>query len=369
MGLAVVSRLQSLGKPVNRLSMAQKKAHEVDSFLKRLDRAYPIVLIYGPDKGLVSERAGVFIKLTGLAPDDPFAVIRLDADTIQAEPGRLADEANTISMFGGERLIWVRNAAGQKALADAVGHLAKAPPPATYILIEGGDLKKGAGLRGTVEQSASAMALPCYSDDARSVDNTIDDMLARYQLQITLDARSLLKESLGGDRLATRSELEKLCLYAHGNERITIDDVREIIGDVSAVSHEAIIDAVMVGNVTDFTHSFDRVIGTGSSSFLILSAAMRQFQTLQTLRYGMETEGKSAGVAVAGAKPPIFFARKKLFEMALQRWSTASCARAIERLQRTVLESRRNANLAGPIIRQSLIALAAEALRAGRPAR
>jgi DNA polymerase-3 subunit delta len=37
--------------------MAQKKAHEVDSFLKRLDRAYPIVLLYGPDKGLVSERA------------------------------------------------------------------------------------------------------------------------------------------------------------------------------------------------------------------------------------------------------------------------------------------------------------------------
>lgn len=349
--------------------MAQKKAHEVDSFLKRLDRAYPIVLIYGPDKGLVSERAGVFIKLTGLAPDDPFAVMRLDADALQAEPGRLAEEANTISMFGGERLIWVRNAAGQKGLADAVSYLAKTPPASTFILVEAGDLKKGAALRSTVEQSASAMALPCYSDDARGIDATIDDMLARYRLQITLDARNLLKESLGGDRLATRAELEKLCLYAHGNERITIDDVRDIIGDVSAVSYETIIDAVIVGNLADFTHNFDRVIGTGSSSFLVLSAAMRQFQSLQMLRYGMESEGKSAGSAVAAAKPPIFFARKKLFEMALQRWSTASCTRAIERLQRTVLESRRNPDLSIPIIRQTLIALAAEAIRAGRPSR
>ncbi|PSH63822.1 DNA polymerase III subunit delta [Phyllobacterium brassicacearum] len=349
--------------------MAQKKAHEVDSFLKRLDRAYPIVLLYGPDKGLVSERAGVFIKLTGLAQDDPFAVIPLDADDINAEPGRLSDEANTISMFGGERLIWVRNAAGQKGLADAVAYLCKNPPADTFILVEAGDLKKGAGLRGTVEQSASAMALPCYSDDARGIDSTIDDMLARNGLQITLDARGLLKESLGGDRLATRAELEKVCLYAHGKERITVDDVRDIVGDVSATSYETMVDAVMIGNVTDFTHAFDRVIGTGSASYLILSAAIRQFQSLQTLRYGIENEGKNAASAVATARPPVFFARKKFVETALQRWTTQSCARAIERLQRTVLESRRNAPLAIAIIRQSMIALAAEAARAGRNGR
>ncbi|UGX85795.1 DNA polymerase III subunit delta [Phyllobacterium meliloti] len=349
--------------------MAQKKAHEVDSFLKRLDRAYPIVLLYGPDKGLVSERAGSFIKLTGLSQDDPFAVIRLDADDIQAEPGRLSDEANTISMFGGERLIWVRNASGQKGLADAVTHLTKTPPVDTFILIEAGDLKKGAGLRGIVEQSASAMALPCYSDDAKGIDATIDDMLARNQLQITLDARNLLKESLGGDRLATRAELEKICLYAHGRERITIEDVRDIIGDVSATSYETIIDALMTGNLNDFTHAFDRVIGSGSSSFLILSSAIRQFQTLQSLRYGMETEGKNAGSAVAGARPPVFFSRRRLVETALQRWTTQTCAKAIERLQKTVLESRRNAALSIPIIRQSLIALAAEAARAGRSGR
>lgn len=349
--------------------MAQKKAHEVDSFLKRLDRAYPIVLLYGPDKGLVSERAGVFIKQTGLAQDDPFAVIRLDADDISTEPGRLSDEANTISMFGGERLIWVRNAAGQTGLANAVAHLCKNPPADTFILIEAGDLKKGAGLRGTVEQSASAMALPCYSDDARGIDSTIDDMLAKSGLQITLDARNLLKDSLGGDRLATRMELEKVCLYAYGKERITVDDVRDIVGDVSAKSYETMVDAVMIGNVTDFTHAFDRVTGTGSATYLILSAAIRQFQSLQTLRYGMESEGNNAASAVATARPPIFFARKKIVETALQRWTTQSCARAIERLQRTVLESRRNAPLAIAIIRQSMIALAAEAARTARNSR
>ncbi|MCT6839094.1 MAG: hypothetical protein M3036_15730, partial [Bifidobacteriales bacterium] len=79
--------------------------------------------------------------------------------------------------------------------------------------------------------------------------------------------------------------------------------------------------------------------------------------------------GKNAGSAVASARPPVFFSRRRLVEMALQRWTTQSCARAIERLQKTVLESRRNATLSIPIIRQSLIALAAEAARAGRNGR
>ena len=95
------------------------------------------------------------------------------------------------------------------------------------------------------------MALPCYSDDARGIDATIDDMLAKNRLQITLDARNLLKESLGGDRLATRAELEKICLYAW-QERISIDDVRDIIGDVSATPTRQLSMPMMVGNIIGF---------------------------------------------------------------------------------------------------------------------
>ncbi|WP_420960550.1 DNA polymerase III subunit delta [Brucella sp. IR073] len=347
--------------------MAQKKSHEVDSFLKSPSRmSFAVLLLYGPDKGLVSERAAVFASSTGLSLDDPFAVIRLEADDIDADPARLADEARTISMFGGERLIWVRNAAGQKGLAEAVKILAAEPPTDTRILIEAGDLKKGASLRTIVEGASSAMALPCYSDDSRGVDAVIDDMLSREKMQITLEARQLLRDSLGGDRLATRGELEKLCLYAHGRERITIDDVREAVGDVSALSNDEIADAILIGDILRFSTAFDRVVKTGSPPFLILNTATRQFQQIQLLRHVMDAEGKNAAATVASAKPPVFFNRRKLIETALARWTGDRLSRAMERLQRTVLESRQNASLAVPVIRQSLLALAVEAARAGR---
>jgi len=346
--------------------MAQKKANEVDSFLARPTSSFPVVLLYGPDKGLVSERARRFAEASKLPLDDPFAVIRMEADEIEADPAKLADEARTISMFGGQRLIWIKNAAGQKKLAEAIKLLATEPPQETFVLVEAGDLKKGAGLRSAVENAPAGMALPCYSDDSRGIDGVIDDVLAEWKMQITLDGRQLLRASLGGDRLATRGELEKLCLYARGKERIDIDDVREAVGDVADLSIDDVIDAVLVGDLPRFEISFDRVVKSGTAPFLLLNTAMRQFQQVQTLRHIADTERKSASVVVAAARPPIFFNRKKLIENAVSRWSGESLARVMERLQRAVLESRQNASLAIPIIRQCLLAISVESLRNGR---
>ena len=343
--------------------MAQKKAHEVDGFLARPVQTGTVILLYGPDKGLVSERGAKLAKLTGLPLDDPFAVLRIEADEIDKDPARLIDEARTISMFGGNRLIWIKNASAQKNLAEAVKTLISEPPQDTYILIEAGDLKKGAALRTNVENGVTAMALPCYSDDARGIDGLIDDVLLANNLQISGDARQFLRMSLGGDRLATRGELEKLCLYARGQQRIELEDVRESVGDVAALSQDEVIDAVLIGDLPKFNIAFDRVVNTGTHPFLLVNSAIRQFSQLQNLRYSMEAENKPAGLVVNSAKPPIFFARKKLVETALGLWSLASLIRVADRLQRTVLESRQNAALSTAIIRQAFIALTVEAIR------
>ncbi len=46
--------------------MGQLKANEVDAWLARPQAGVPIVLIYGPDRGLVSERASRFAEKVGV---------------------------------------------------------------------------------------------------------------------------------------------------------------------------------------------------------------------------------------------------------------------------------------------------------------
>ena len=343
--------------------MAQKKGYEVDSWLAKPDPSMAIVLLYGPDRGLVAERAKSFATKTGLPLDDPFSVVKLDGAEVDRDQGRLLDEARTVPMFSDRRLLWVRNASGQKALADDVKALTTEPARDAIILIEAGDLKKGTGLRAIVEAAGNAMALPCYADEARDLDTVIDDELRKAGMSMTLDARQALRRNLGGDRLASRGEIEKLVLFAHGQKEIGIDDVNALSGDVSGASFDDAVDAVLDGKVGDFDIAFTRHCQSGGHPFLVLSSAMRQLQAIQVMRGQMESGGRNAASVVAGARPPVFFSRRKLVEKTLERWNTDALGRALGRLQTAVLQTRKRPDLSEALARQALLGIAIESAR------
>src|SRR5467141_1902376 len=105
--------------------MVALKSSEVENFLARPTR--PIVLIFGPDAGLVRERAEALVRASIDDAKDPFQLARLDGDDLASEPTRLVEEANTIPLFGGRRAVWVR--AGSRNFAPAVEALVGAASP------------------------------------------------------------------------------------------------------------------------------------------------------------------------------------------------------------------------------------------------
>jgi DNA polymerase-3 subunit delta len=290
-------------------------------------------------------------------------VVKLDAGEAERDQGRLLDEANTVPMFSARRLLWVRNAGAQKSLADDVKALSATPPRDAVILIEAGDLKKGAPLRSAVEGSAIAMALPCYGDEDRDIESVIDGELGKSGIGITMEARGALRRNLGGDRLATRGEIAQLALYALGKREIELDDVLALTGDVSGLSVDDAVDAMIDGRIDEFDQTFTRQALGGSQAYLVLAAAIRQMQALHLMRAGMKD--RNAAAAVAAARPPVFFARRKLVERALERWSVEALQRGLARLQAAVLATRQKPDLAVEISRQALLGIAVEGARLG----
>jgi DNA polymerase III subunit delta len=344
--------------------MAQKKAHEVDQFLRGAIKAWRIFLVYGPDRGLVSERATAIAKSSGVALDDPFSLITLTADAICENPGRLMDEAGTMSMFGGERLIWVKGGSNDKKFVEAVRHLCENPPAGCAVLIEADDLKKTALLRTLIEGAERAMALPCYADDARALDRLIDEELANAGKGISLEARALLKQSLGGDRMSSRQELGKLMLYAMDKKQIDLEDVTEAVAEAAASSVDDAVDAVIAGNVAGFEREFARLIANGTAPYQFIRTAMKQFYQLANLRKQVDQDGKSVAAAVAGARPPLFFGRKTLIENALGKVRLNWIVETLDKLQTANLESRKMSGLSAIIVHRALLGIAIERARA-----
>src|SRR3954466_15813867 len=57
--------------------MVALRGRDVDIFLKAPDPARPIILLYGPDAGLVRERADALAASAVDDPSDPFSLVRL----------------------------------------------------------------------------------------------------------------------------------------------------------------------------------------------------------------------------------------------------------------------------------------------------
>jgi DNA polymerase-3 subunit delta len=85
-------------------------------------RDYRIFVIYGPDRGLVSERAGqIAAKLASLSRSVLTDQARYS--DLQKDPGRPARRGQSIGLFGGEKLVWIRGAANEKYLVDSLSVL------------------------------------------------------------------------------------------------------------------------------------------------------------------------------------------------------------------------------------------------------
>src|ERR1700704_140053 len=122
--------------------MVALRGRDIDAFLARPDAGRPIILLYGPDAGLVRERADALMASAVDDPNDPFSLVRLDGDELAAEPSRLVDEAMPVPLFGGRRAIRVR--AGSRSFAGGVDTLSEMALKECRIVIEAGGAGGGA---------------------------------------------------------------------------------------------------------------------------------------------------------------------------------------------------------------------------------
>jgi DNA polymerase-3 subunit delta len=341
--------------------MVALKSADIDAFAARPDPARPIVLVYGPDAGLVRERTDAIIKAAVDDPTDPFSLARIDGDTLSDEPSRLVEEAHTVPLFGGRRAVWVK--AGARNFAAALEALIAAPPAADCrVVIEAGDLKKNAPVRVMCEKSAAAAARPCYADGERDLARLIDEEMRAASLSIAPDARTLLLSLIGGDRRASRNEIRKLALYAQGKERVEIDDILAVTADASALELAGLTDAAFAGRANDVETQFDKARAAGTYPGAIVSAALRHAIQLHKARSSID-DGGSADRALYMFVPPVHFRRKGAVEAALSAWTAPRLERVIAQLAEAALDTRRRASLAEAITERALLAIAVAARR------
>lgn len=285
------------------------------------------VLVFGPDQGLVRERAERFVR--HIVPDlnDPFRVSEIAEDTLLADPARLADEAAAISMVGGRRVVRVRDAGNSSA--ELFARFLDEPISEALLVVEAGDLTKSAALRKVFENTDMAAAVPCYLDSDRTLDDVVRSAMKEAGLDIEPAALAEAVSRLGSDRGVTRRELEKLALYAQGEKTVTIAHVQAVMGDESELRMDKVCDAAGEGDTVRLDRELTRLWESGTSAVAVIRVALGHFQRVLLFRAKAD-EGAPPSKLIDDAKPPIFFQRKDSFRNQLTRWNVEQLEQALQ---------------------------------------
>jgi DNA polymerase-3 subunit delta len=334
----------------------------IESFLRGVDSAVAAVLFYGPDAGLVHERADRLTAIVAGDAADPFRVAEITAERLRDQPSLLSDEAAALSFGGGRRVVRLRNASDSQSAA--VGSFLESPAGDGLVIVEANELGPRSSLRQLFEAADNAAALPCYRDEAGDLGRLIAEELGRAGLRLTDEARDYLTGALGGDRGVTRRELEKIVSYMGPPESappLGLADALACVGDSAALSVDDLVFALGDGDLAAVERLTDRTLAEGTTPVAVLRAASRHF-----LRLHLAASADDRERAIRSLKPPVFYKYVPRLQEQVRQWAPARLHQSLERLTRAEMDCKRTGMPAEVLCRRVLLEIAAQAPRRAR---
>lgn len=339
------------------------KPGQVDSFLRAPDKSIRAALIYGPDSGLVRERAHQIAKTVVPALDDPFLVSELDGSALAEEPSRLSEEAAAISMTGGQRVVLVRGCSDNTL--KSFEYFLEELPGDGLVVASAGDLAAKSKLRKLFEGAKAGAAIACYLDDADSLSRLIDQRFKEDDIKIEPDARDYLVTHLGADRGLSRAEIDKLALYAGPGGKLTFDDVSAAIGDSAASAMDDVIYSAADGDAASLDRALDQSFALGLSPVPLLRQTAAHMVKLRQVR-GAVDSGADLESAIKGLRPPIFWKVKNRFSGQVRRLGPKPLGEALNLLLEAEAACKRTGVPDTLVASRALHQVAAIARHAGR---
>lgn len=319
---------------------------QIEPFVQNPDPQARVILVYGPDQGLMKERAKIICQ--SVVPDlnDPFNAVTLTPEAILADPARFYDETQAQSLMGGDRLVLIRD--GGDSLSVILKDYLDQPSDQTLVVVEAGNLTPRSSLRKLCEGAKNAAAVPCYVDDERNLSQIVRDMAAHAGYSVDQDALIALSAALVGDRGIARNEIEKLLLYKglpagyHGFDgdpagqkqgRITMDDVIACSGDIRDWSMDRLVYAIGDGDSIAVHTIIESLFRNHIAPIACLRTAQNHFWQLYTTKAKIDA-GMTVAEAVNELTPKLFFKVEDAFKRQLGRWPLAALETALDALNK-----------------------------------
>jgi len=299
------------------------KNYEIDSFCSNFNTTAPAILIYGQEYGLKHERADLIVKNY---LDNSNNIIELEMKSIIANPEIIQTELKSMSLLHNKKVIKI-NDADDKIYTAIEDNILLNNKECLLILISE-NLTPKSKLRNLFESHKNAVILPCYSDDNKNILNLIDNLFNKENVKIDINAKKLLSNYLGVDRLVTKGEIEKAILYSGAQKHLSIEDVSSFLSDQTSINIDELYDLILLGDIKKAYKILLKLQNEGMQPIQVFRSFTRQLQNLYSMKERY-IENMNVNDVIDGFKPPIYFKRKENIKRHTKEWSITMINQAL----------------------------------------
>jgi DNA polymerase-3 subunit delta len=303
------------------------KSAAIERALDTADPAIRCYLLAGPDESGSRALGRRLAKALGADVER----IDLDAARLVSDPALLADEAASVSLFGGARYIWAEGVTD--SCLPAVEALMDASAAGNPVVLIAGALKRDAKLVKRLDGQNAAMLFASYPPEGVDAERLAMAMAREQGLKLDGDLARRLAEGAAGDRAVLASEIEKLALYIDASPEHPREADHAMIDAIAADIGEAdltrFVDAVLGGQEALLERELARLAGEGQEGIPLVRALLRRLLPMAAARAEVE-RGASPSVAADKVGRALFWKEKNAIARDVGRWPSTRIARAIE---------------------------------------
>ncbi|WP_300973296.1 DNA polymerase III subunit delta [Sphingomonas sp. LHG3406-1] len=259
--------------------------------------------------------------------------ITASAAQLKSDPAWLADEAASLPMFGGARLLWVEPAG--EDIVPAVGALLaldRAEAPA--VAITSGLLRSSSTLAKLADGHKAAIHVASDVQTPRQQAGVILELGRAEGLRVTPELAERIAGEAGGDLILARLELQKFALYAGASPDQLLDLDEEVVDALGIDQGEADLgrpgDLALAGDVAGLSAELALLDASGTDAIPVVRALQRRLLMLAPLRARID-QGQSTESVVQSVR---WVRDKPIVGRILPRWTSPKLSEAFQRVQR-----------------------------------
>ena len=293
------------------------KPYQLNDSLAKVGKSIFGLLFYGSDIGAVrhsAEQAIAFLR----EQDSSLDVNILTSEALKENPALLADEGASSSLFSSKRVLWLKNPP-DNMLDEIDVYLIKANSDTPILIITSDSFNTKSKTVSLMNDLPNAVALGCYLQEGNELRQTISDTLRARGFTIGSDALSFLCDSLGVDKGATLSELDKLMLYKGSEKQVNLPDVVACFAGSAPTSMEELLMLALSGDVHAAQKKMTLLLEEGTSCVAIVRSFLMKINQLLKVQ-GLMEQGLNVDEAIKKTPPFISFKYAPLWKQIVLSW-------------------------------------------------